>query len=139
MASWWVPSTFIVFWERDITSENHGTPVHLHIIVYTLSLLSVFTLSSTFISCIDPFETARPEELTTPLYALGAKLFVSVCRSTSSVVTPTCISWSPTGSILNLSIFAKGNLLLRFIKPSTWGNQQRELPLCNSSILQVDL
>src|SRR3954466_13237246 len=69
-------------------------------------------------------------ELTTPLYSLGEKLFVSVCRSTSSAVTPTCISWSPTGSILNLSIFAKGNLLLHCISPSTWGNQRGELPLC---------
>src|SRR3954465_10708246 len=33
------------------------------------------------------------------MYSLGAKLFVSVCRSTSSAVTPTCISASPTGDI----------------------------------------
>src|SRR3954462_3151753 len=32
-------------------------------------------------------------------------------------------------STLNLSMFAKGNLLLRYISPSTWGNQRevREL------------
>src|SRR3954464_13822149 len=29
-------SLFIVFWERDITSECHGTPVHVSTIVYTL-------------------------------------------------------------------------------------------------------
>src|ERR1041385_2351739 len=29
-------STFIVFWERDITSEHHKTPVHILITVYTL-------------------------------------------------------------------------------------------------------
>src|ERR1041385_7772928 len=63
------------------------------------------------------------------MYSLGAKLFVFVCRSTPSAMTPTCISWSPTGSILNLSIFAKGNLLLYCISPSTWGNQRGELPL----------
>src|ERR1043165_7389576 len=40
-------------------------------------------------------------------------------------------------SILNLSIFAKGNLLLRYIKPSTWGNQQGELPLCIKRIFGV--
>ena len=34
--------------------------------------------------------------MTTPLYSLGAKLSVVVCRSTSSAVTPTCISWIPT-------------------------------------------
>src|SRR3954468_8107255 len=64
------------------------------------------------------------------MYLLGTKLSVVVCRSTSSVVTPTCISWSPTGLILNLSIFAKGNLLLHCISPSTWGNQRGELLLC---------
>src|SRR3954463_9810796 len=35
-------SLFIVFWERDITSEHHGTPVHISTTVYTLSLLSFF-------------------------------------------------------------------------------------------------
>ena len=64
------------------------------------------------------------------MYSLGAKLFVVVCRSTSTVVTPTCISWSPTGSILNLSISANGNLLLYCISTSTWGNKRGELPLC---------
>src|SRR3954466_5391322 len=39
-------SLFIVFWERDVTSEHHGTPVHISTTVYTLSLLSVFTFSS---------------------------------------------------------------------------------------------
>src|SRR3954466_6286543 len=71
-------------------------------------------------------------ELTTPLYSLGEKLFVFVCRSTSSAVTPSCISWSPTGSILNLSIFAKGNLLLRYITPFTWGNQREVRELSSS-------
>src|ERR1041385_4331768 len=68
------------------------------------------------------------------MYSLGAKLFVFVCRSTPSAMTPTCISWSPTGSILNLSIFAKGNLLPHCISPSTWGNQRGELPLCIKQI-----
>src|SRR3954462_8538825 len=36
-------SLFIVFWERDITSEHHGTPVHISTTVYTLILLYVFT------------------------------------------------------------------------------------------------
>src|ERR1041385_5403658 len=38
-------SSFIVFWERDITSEHHGTPVHILIIVYTLIYFLVFTFS----------------------------------------------------------------------------------------------
>src|SRR4051812_37524373 len=34
-------SSFIVFWERDITSEHHGTPGHILITVYTLNLFPV--------------------------------------------------------------------------------------------------
>src|ERR1044071_840271 len=51
-------SLFIVFWERYITSERHGTPVHISTTVYTLSLLYVFLLSvavtTIIISCVDP-------------------------------------------------------------------------------------
>src|SRR4051812_33093637 len=36
-------SPFIIFSERDITSESHGTPVHISTTVCTLSLLFVFT------------------------------------------------------------------------------------------------
>ena len=35
-------SSFIVFWERDITSEHHGTPVHITIIDHIRYLLSAF-------------------------------------------------------------------------------------------------
>src|SRR3954471_2913117 len=35
----------IVFWERDITSEHLGTPVHISTTVYTFKLLSIFTFS----------------------------------------------------------------------------------------------
>ena len=38
-------SLFIVFWERDITSERHGTPVHISTTIYTFNLLSTFTFS----------------------------------------------------------------------------------------------
>src|SRR3954466_1522545 len=38
-------SLFIVFWERDITSEHHGNLVHTSTIVYTFNLLSAFTFS----------------------------------------------------------------------------------------------
>src|ERR1041385_1073038 len=36
-------SRHIVFWERDITSEHHRTPVHIPYTVYTINLLSIFT------------------------------------------------------------------------------------------------
>ena len=35
-------SCFIVFWERDITSEHHGTPVHITIIDHIRYLLYAF-------------------------------------------------------------------------------------------------
>src|SRR4051812_3741177 len=38
-------SLFIVFWERDITSEHHGTPVHISTTDHTFNLLSAFTFS----------------------------------------------------------------------------------------------
>src|ERR1044072_229001 len=34
---------FIVLWERDITSELNGTPVHISTTGYTLNLLPIFT------------------------------------------------------------------------------------------------
>ena len=46
--------------------------------------------------------------MTTPLYSLGAKLFV-LCRSTSSARTPIVSIFESYWSILNHSIFAKGN------------------------------
>src|SRR3954471_9953583 len=38
-------SSFIVFWERDITSERHGTPVHISTTV-TQSIYFLLLLSS---------------------------------------------------------------------------------------------
>src|SRR3954467_4684501 len=38
-------SFFIVFWERDITSEHHGTLVHISTTIYTFNLLPAFTFS----------------------------------------------------------------------------------------------
>src|ERR1043165_30609 len=67
------------------------------------------------------------EELTTPLYSLGEKLFVAVCRSTSSAVTPSCISASPTGD--KPLYLHRGKFATIYIQPSTWGNQRGELPL----------
>ena len=74
-------SCFIVFWERDITSEHHETPVHITIIDHIRYLLFAFIyyckhylslLSFSF----NPLWTTRPEGLTTSLYSLGTKVFV---------------------------------------------------------------
>ena len=80
-------SCFIVFWERDITSEHHETPVYITIIDHIRYLLFVIIYYckhdlSLLSFAFNPLWTTRPEGLTTSLYSLGAKLFVSVCRST---------------------------------------------------------
>src|SRR3954471_23778809 len=101
--------------------------------LFTPSIYFESLLSVAIISCVDPLYKARPEELTTPLYSLGAKLLV-VCAgprqpclhsATISGAVDTYLSFLESyWSILNLSIFAKGNLLLCYIKPSTCGNQR---------------
>ena len=48
-------------------------------------------------------------------FICNSKLFVSVCRSASSASDTYLYLVNPTGSILNLSIFAKVNLLLHYI------------------------
>src|SRR4051812_9176390 len=55
-------------------------------------------------------------------------LFVSVCRSTSTArflasLSPTCRFRRPTGD--KPYPLHRGNLLLSYISPSTWGNQRR--------------
>src|SRR6187401_3076011 len=60
----------------------------------------------------------RPEGLTTSLYSLGAKLFVSVCRSCQAKVSGAIDTFLSTLGVSRdsiLGIFAKGNLPLRYI------------------------
>src|SRR3954466_8399130 len=75
-------SSFIIFWERDITSEHHGTPVHILITVYTLNLFPAFTfqsqLSLSLSLVFDPLETTRSERLTTSLNFVGSKV-ICIC------------------------------------------------------------
>ena len=74
---------------------------------------------------------ARPEELTTPLYSLAAKLFVSVCRSRwssnlgATVHFTTFLYPSESYGRQTLVSLPKENLsLLYYIQPCTWGNQR---------------
>ena len=108
-------SCFIVFWERDITSEHHETPVHItiidhiHYLLFAIYLL-LQKLSITTIIAFNPLWTTRPEGLTTSLYSLGAKLFVSVCRSTliaNCAVSNWHLNLGVSGDSI-LGIFAKG-------------------------------
>src|SRR4051812_18939896 len=66
--------------------------------------------------------------LTTSLNFVGSKVICVVCRSTSTAkflatVSPTCRFRSPTGD--KPYPLHRGNLLLSYISPSTWGNQRR--------------
>src|SRR4051812_31048626 len=51
-------------------------------------------------------------------------------------MTPTCISWSPTGRYSTLAYLLRENLPLLYISPSTWGNQ-RGLRELSSSLYQA--
>ena len=69
--------------------------------------------------------------MTTSLYSLGAKLFVSVCRSCQAKVSgaiDTFLSTLGVSRDLILGIFAKGNLPLRYISNLPLGvtNEGRE-------------
>src|SRR4051812_19041558 len=39
---------FFVFWERDITSEHHGTPVHISTTIYTHNLFPILLSSCSY-------------------------------------------------------------------------------------------
>src|SRR3954465_11862413 len=87
----------------------------------------------------------RPEELTTPLYSLGAKLLV-VCAGPLQPRLQSGNNFCAVDTVLylfesswydNLGIFTEGNLLLRYISPSTLGNQ-REVRELSSSPYQAN-
>src|ERR1041385_7523136 len=74
---------FIVFWERDITSEHHEIPVHTTTTVYTINLLSVFTfqflsLSIIIIPCILSFVNNKAGGIDNSSELVGSKA-ICVC------------------------------------------------------------
>src|ERR1041385_378214 len=74
---------FIVFWERDITSEHHRTPVHITTTVYTIYLLSVFTfpllsLSIIIIPCVLSFVKNKAGGIDNSSVLVGSKA-ICVC------------------------------------------------------------
>ena len=133
----YLASTFIVFWERDITSEHHGTPVHISTIVYTFTLLSAFTflLKSLlpFQHCVLILCKQQDRRDWQPLctrweqsYLLCVQVhvnLVSIRQQFLAPLTTTCISVSPTGSITSGSSLREFAAILH-LKPFTWGNQR---------------
>src|SRR3954466_592777 len=75
----YLASTFIVFWERDITSESHGTPVHISTTVYTLNLLLVLlSVTTIIISRVDPFVNGKAGGIDNPSVLVGSKV-ICIC------------------------------------------------------------
>ena len=75
---------FIVYWERDITSECHDALVHIIIIsLHRCYLLCSFSFSCTFISsCVWPFVNNKAGEIDNLSVLVGSKVTcVLVCRS----------------------------------------------------------
>ena len=74
---------FIVFWERDITSEHHGTPVHITIIDHIRYLLSAFYLllaaiPITIITCVWSFVNDKAGGIDNLSVLVGSKV-ICIC------------------------------------------------------------
>src|SRR4051812_20370306 len=89
--------------------------------IYFQSLLSFELLSLALILC-----KKKAGGIDNSSVLIRSKVTCCVCRSRSiSGAVDTYLSFLESyWLILNLSIFAKGNLPLHCISPSTWGNQQ---------------
>src|SRR6187401_2447673 len=84
----------------------------------------------------------RPEGLTTSLYSLGEKLFVSVCSSCQAKVSGAIDAFLSTLGVSRdsiLGIFAKGNLPLRYISNLPLGvtNEGREAIICPLALVRI--
>src|SRR6187401_1928213 len=80
----------------------------------------------------------RPEGLTTSLYSLGAKLFVSVCRSCQAKVSGAIDTFLLTLGVSRdsiLGIFAKGKLPLRYISNLPLGVTNEGREAINSTLI----
>ena len=127
-------SCFIVFWERDITSEHHETPVHITIIDHIHYLLSVITyycknylslLSLLLILC--ELQGRRDWQ---PLCTRWEQSYLYLCAGPRwLLIAPLAIdtyllNLGVSGDSI-LGIFAKGkHFYLLHLTPSTWGNQR---------------
>ena len=128
--------TFNVFWERDITSEIHGTPIHIYTTVYTLNLLLVLNFSCCYYLLHWSFVNSKVGGIDNSSELVGSKVICcceqvhvnSLARSNFWRRCHLLVSLESYWSILNLSIFAKGNLLLRYISNLPLGvtNEGRE-------------
>ena len=71
-------SYLIVFWERDITSELHGTPVHISTIIYTSIIYCFYFLSfaiTTIISTrVSSFVNNKNRGIDNPSVLVGSKV-----------------------------------------------------------------
>ena len=80
---------FTVFWERDISSESHGTPVHISTLVYTFAFTTSFPFSCTthiFPLCLILCKQ-QAREIDNLSELVGSKVIcILVCRSTSTGV-----------------------------------------------------
>src|ERR1041385_2342809 len=127
-------SSFIVFWERDITSEHH--------VSRSISLLlfqTIFTfllLLAIIVTCVLPFVNNKTGEIDNLSELCWEKSYLCLCAGPgqgSNFCLKQCHCFLATylsspesyWSILNLGIFIVGNLPLRCISPSTWENQRR--------------
>ena len=131
----YLASTFIIFLERDITSENHGTPVHIS----TFTFSSYFQLH--FFLLRWSFVNDKAGGIDNSSVLVGSNVTCCVCAGPRQprhqfgknfCALDTVLYLFESSWYVNLGMFTEGNLLLRYISPSTWGNQRKVRELSSS-------
>ena len=127
-------SPFIVFCERDITSESHGTPVHISTTVYTLnffqSLLSVaLLLSLVLILCKK--QGRRNWQL---ICTRWEQSYLLLCAGSRQLRRWHLLVSLASYWFDNLGIFTEGNLLLSTSKLPLGVTNKESWPLCIKQI-----
>ena len=131
---WFVYSLalFIVFWERDITSENHGTPIHLHFIVHTTIYLSAFTFISPFLS-LALILCKRQGRRNWQLLCTHWEQSYLLCAGPSpGAVTPIVSIFESYWRQILVSLMREICHYLH--QPSTWGYQRGELTTLHQEV-----
>src|SRR3954470_14689786 len=91
--------------------------------IYFLLLLLV-VVTTIIISCVRSFVNSKAGGIDNPSVLVGSKVICCCVQVHVKRHDTYLYLLESYWSILNLKIFAKRNLLLRYISPSTWGNQR---------------
>src|ERR1041385_1921116 len=119
-------SSFIVFWERDITSEHHGSRSISLLLFRRYIYFPAFTFSCYhYPLCFTLCKTTRPERLTTSLNFVGNKVICVCVQVHISCAADTYLSSPESYWRQTLVSSLRETCCCATSQPSTWGNQRR--------------